>query len=463
MSNKRDLETITNHVYGTWRAEKDWKVPKIKYIDRAEGVYLYDEKGNEYIDFSSQFICNNLGHGNSSIIDSIKEQSRKLCFVAPAFADQTKAKAAKALLEVTPEGLNHFFFSTSGTEANEAAVKIARMFQEKGKYKIISRYHSYHGATAASITLTGDPRRWWAERINNTVGGIRHAPDPYCYRCPFGLKYPECGIQCAKYLDYMIKEEGNVAAFIFESIVGTNGKIVPPDEYYPIVKKICDRHNVLTISDEIMVGLYRTGKPFGINHWNVTPDIITMAKAVTGAYTPVGVTATTKEIREHFEEKVFCHGHTYAGHPLALAAVPPTIKELKNLVGTDKPKKVSKHLKQRLYELGEKHESIGDIRGKGHFWGLELVKNRKTKEPFNVKSDKYRNTLMTDKVAEEAMKNGLYFHRWYDNLTIAPPLTITKEEVDEAIEILDDALEVADKKAEETGVPVSKSSEGIVN
>ncbi|KXB04356.1 hypothetical protein AKJ49_02180 [candidate division MSBL1 archaeon SCGC-AAA382A03] len=456
------MDTIINNVYGTWRAEKNWKTPT--FVDKVEGVYMYDENGDKYIDFSSQLMCSNLGHGNKALIDGIKKQAEKAAYIAPGFADETKATATEALLKIVPEGLENFFYSTSGTEANEAAVKAARLFfEDEGKFKIISRYHSYHGATTTSVTLTGDPRRWWAERVKNTVPGIRHAPDPYCYRCPFDKEYPDCDVQCARYYKYMIEEEGNVAGILFEPIVGTNGKIVPPDEYYPILREICDEHDVLMIDDEVMAGGYRTGKPFAIDHWDVKPDMMTMAKGITGAYTPLGATATTQEIRDYFEENVFCHGHTYAGHPLCLSGVAPAIKEYEKLFNTNKPQEVAEYLKERLYELGENHISVGDVRGKGHFWGLELVKNRETKEPFDVKSDKFRKTLMTDKVAAEAMKNGVYVVNWYDHLAITPPLTITKEEVDDAIEALDEALEISDKKAEKTDTPVSKSSDGIIH
>ena len=458
---ENEIKLIVEHTYGTWRAQKYWKTPF--FIAKAEGVYFWDHTGKRYLDFSSQLMCTNLGHGNKAIIDAICEQARKLPYVAPGFIEETKAKAIYALLEVMPKGLEVFFFSTSGTEANEAAVKIARLYFEKeGKYKVISHYHSYHGATAVSITLTGDPRRWWAERARTTIPGVRHAPDPYCYRCPFGLKYPECDLTCARYLDYMVKEEGNVAAVLFEPVVGTNGIIVPPKEYYKIVREVCSENNVLFITDEVMCGWYRTGKPFAIEHWGVTPDILTTAKGATSAYIPLGITATTKEIRDYFEENVFSHGHTYAHHPLALAAVPAAVKEYRKLFESGKPQQVSEYLGKRLYELAEEHPCVGDVRGLGHFWGLEIVKNRKTKKPFNVKADKFVKPLMNDKIAAEAMKRGLYVVSWYIQLLIAPPLIITKEQVDEGIEILDEALKVADKEAERTDVPPSKSSEGIV-
>jgi taurine--2-oxoglutarate transaminase len=329
-------------------------------------------------------------------------------------------------------------------------------------YKIISRYHSYHGATPAGATFTGDPRRWFAEQARCTIEGARFAPDNYCYRCPFALKYPECNVQCARYLDYMIKEEGNVAAMIVEPVVGTNGRIVPPPEYFPILRRICDENGILLIADEVMSGWFRTGKAFAMEHWDVTPDILTTAKGATGAYTPVGITASTQGVSDFFEEALFCHGHTFAYHPLAASPIPAAVSEYKKLMDSGLPQKTSKHLQEKLYDLAENHECIGDVRGIGHFWALEIVKNRKTKEPFDVKADKLSGkALMTGKIAADSMNNGLYMAAWYDTLVIAPPLIITEEQIDEGIDILDQSLVVGDKEAVSTDMPASRSSEYI--
>ena len=439
-------KVIAEHTYGSWRPQKGWKTPL--FIARAEGVYLYGEKGDAYLDFSSQLMCSNLGHGNRAILDAITEQAKKLPYIQPGFICEIKARATKALLQVMPEGLDQFFFSTSGTEANEAAVKILRQYKEP-RYKIISRYHSYHGATAASVSLTGDPRRLYAERARCTVPGIVFAPDAYCYRCPFGLEHPGCNVQCAEYIDYMIKEEGNVAAVLVEPVVGTNGKIPPPPEYFSRLRRICDENEVLLVADEVMSGWYRTGPAWALDNWNVKPDILTTAKGCTGAYAPVGITATTTEIKDYFEEAVMCHGHTYAMHPLVIAAIPAAVAEYKKLMATGLPGRVSQHMEKGLRQLMAHHRCIGDVRGLGHFWGIEIVKNRETKEPFNVKADKWVNPLMTGRIAGEALNRGLYIHHWYDNLTVAPPLTITEKEVDKGLEILDKALQIADREVQE--------------
>jgi taurine--2-oxoglutarate transaminase len=442
-------ELIANHTYGSWKPQKGWKTPL--FISRAEGVRFWDAEGTAYLDFSSQLMCSNLGHGNRAIIEAIREQADTLPYVAPGFICEAKARATEALLEAMPEGVDQFFFSTSGTEANEAALKIIGQYMgAQGKYKVISRYRSYHGSTSGSIALTGDPRRWFAEPMTK-IPGVIFAPDAYCYRCPFSLTYPGCGLQCAEYVDYMIKEEGNVAAIVIEPVVGTNGVIVPPNEYLPRLRQIADDNGVLLVADEVMSGWYRTGAWFAVDNWNVKPDIITTAKGCTGAYAPVGITATTRKIRDYFEERFFSHGHTYAMHPLVLAAIPPAVQEYKKLAASGAMAKGSAHLASRLRELMDRHPSIGDVRGMGHFWAVELVRDRETKEPFNTKADKAAlKPLTTDRLSGEMLKRGLHLAAWYNHFIIAPPLTITPEEIDEGIGIFDDALAAADREADTT-------------
>jgi taurine--2-oxoglutarate transaminase len=454
-----NIHDFTQHTYGTWRKQALWKTPK--WIVDAEGVFFTDSEGVRYMDFASQLMCSNLGHKNQAIMSAVAAQVQKLPYIAPGFVTEAAIRAVEALQSVVPGELARFFFSTSGTAANEAALKLVRQYKAPS-YKILSRYHSYHGATPGSMTFTGDPRRVLAERARTTIDGVRFAPDAYCYRCPFNLSYPECGIQCAKYVDYMIAEEGNVAAMIVEPVVGTNGRIVPPPEYFPLLREICDRHGVLLIADEVMSGWFRTGKAFAIQHWDILPDVLTTAKGCTGAYTPVGVTITTKEIADFFEDETFVHGHTYAYHPLTLSAVPAAVAEFKRLMETGLPQQVAGYLKEKLFDLAERHPSVGDVRGIGHFWALEIVKNRETKEPFDVKADKFTDKpLMTNQVAQDALNNGIYLLAWYDTLVIAPPLIITEEEVDEALAVLDKSLEIADREALDTDVAVSRSSEYV--
>jgi taurine--2-oxoglutarate transaminase len=451
------INNMAAHTFGTWNFQKNWTNPLL--IEDAQGVYFFDHKGKSYIDFSSQLMCSNLGHKNQAIIEAITRQAEKLAYAAPGFTTRIVLEALEAIQSMMPAGMTKFFFSTSGTEANDGALVMTRQ-SKAPDYKIISRYRSYHGATSAGLSFTGDPRRWPVESVRYTIDGVVFAPDCYCYRCPFDMQYPSCKVQCARYLDHMIGEEGNVAAIIVEPVVGTNGRIVPVPEYFPMVRNICDEHNVLLIADEVMTGWYRTGTPFAMQHWDVLPDIITTAKGCTSAYTPLGMTATTDKVASFFDETFFCHGHTYAYHALALSAVPAAIDEYKGLFDSGRPQQTAAYLKEKVVQLAERHPCVGDVRGMGHFWGLELVKNRKTKEPFNTKADKINGSaLMTGKIAADAMSNGLYIAPWYDNLVIAPPLIITQEEIDTAIAILDKALAIGDEEAAETDAPVSKSSE----
>ncbi len=451
------IKEMAAHTYGTWGSQKGWKAPLL--ITDAEGVYFFDNNGKRYIDFSSQLMCSNLGHKNKAVMEAIIKQAEKLPYVAPSFVTEILIEAVEALRSFFPEKLSKFFFSTSGTAANEAAMKMLRQYKFPA-YKVISRYRSYHGATAVGQAFTGDPRRWYAELARTVVDGVVFAPDNYCYRCPFAMTYPQCNVQCARYLDYMIKEEGNVAAIVVEPIVGTNGRIIPPPEYYPILRQICDEHDVLLVCDEVMSGFYRTGKAFAIEHWGVLPDILTTAKGASAAYTPVAITVSTREVADFFEEEVFCHGHTFAYHALAASAIPTAISEHVKLFESGQPQKASEYLKQKLYALADKHICVGDVRGVGHFWALEIVKNRKTKESFDVKAEKFSGkALMTGKIAADAMKNGLYVSPWYDTLVIAPPLIISESEIDEAIQILDKSLEIADQEAVDTGLPASRSCE----
>jgi taurine--2-oxoglutarate transaminase len=436
-----DVTVTKQHTYGTWRAQKSW-VPK--EVISAEGCYFTDATGQRFLDFSSQLMCSNLGHGNKAVIDAICEQAKKLPYIAPGFTTEARARLTSALREVMPSGLEKFFYATSGTEANEAAFKIARLFT--GKYKIISRYTSYHGSTAGSIAATGDPRRFPIEPAGK-IEGVLFGPDAYCYRCPFQLNYPDCGIACADYVEYMIKHESNVAAVIVEPVVGANGVIVPPDEYLPRLREITARNGVLLICDEVMTGWGRTGEWFAVDHWKVKPDILTTAKGITGAYIPLSVTATTREISDYFEEHYFAHGHTYEAHPLTLAPGVAAIGEYKRLNLIERARTMGEQMEKRLKALQDKHPSVGDVRGIGLFWAIELVRNRKSKLPFNTGEEKLQGkTMMVDRVAGECLKNGTYVMSWLNYLIIAPPLIVTTDEIDQGVAALDKALVLADKE-----------------
>ena len=443
MNRSRTSQEITDltarYTYGTWRFQKGWK--PLHIVD-AEGCYFIDATGKKYLDFSSQLMCVTLGYKNKAVIKAIEEQARSLPYIAPGFATDVRAELSELLLEVLPKGLEKFFFTTSGTEANEAAFKIARMVT--GKTKIIARYRSYHGSTMGSVAATGDPRRWAMEPAGK-IQGVIFAPEVNCYKCPLNHHYPECEIACVEYIDHMIRNESDVAAVLVEPVVGTNGVLVPPKEYMPRLRQICDEHNVLLIADEVMSGWGRTGKWFAVDHWDVKPDILTTAKGITTAYIPLGLCATTTKIAQYFDDHYFSHGHTYEAHPLTLAPAIAAINEIKRLNLVERSLEMGEYIGGKLNDLKAKHPSIGEVRGVGMFWAVELTKNKKTKEPFNSYNDKVSGTpLIVDKIAAEMMKNGVFLQAWVSHFVIAPPLIMSRDEIDAGVAALDAALGIAD-------------------
>jgi len=443
LSSQEVVDTTRQFNFGTWRYQKGWS--PLHIVD-AEGCHFTDSSGKRYLDFSSQLMCVNLGHKNPAVIEAIVNQARTLPYIAPGYATTARAELSQLLLEVIPKGLVKFFFATSGTEANEAAIKIARMFT--GKSKIIARYRSYHGSTMASIAATGDPRRWPVE-TGGKGQGVIFAPEVNCYRCPIRHEYPGCDIACADYLEHMIENESDVAGVIVEPVVGTNGVLVPPPEYFPRLRKICDRHNVLLIADEVMSGWGRTGKWFAVDHWNVQPDILVTAKGITSAYVPLGLCATTARIASYFDDHYFAHGHTYEAHPMTLAPAIATIHEMQRLNLIERSRVMGQYLGDKLKALAQTHASIGDVRGLGMFWAVDLVKNRETKEPLNTMPEKLAGKpLVVDQVAAELMKAGVLVQAWISHLVVAPPLIIEKDEIDSGIVALDRALAIADRHVE---------------
>ena len=444
LSSQEISDITAKYTYGTWRFQKGWK--PLHIVD-AEGCYFVDANGKRYLDFSSQLMCVALGHKNQAVIKAIEDQARKLPYIAPGYATDVRAELSKLLLEVLPAGLEKFFFATSGTEANEAAFKIARMVT--GKTKIISRYRSYHGSTMGSIAATGDPRRWAMEPAGK-VPGVIFAPEVNCYNCPLLHTYPDCGIACVEYIEHMIEHEGDVAGVLVEPVAGTNGVLVPPKEYLPRLRQICDAHQVLLIADEVMTGWGRTGRWFAVDHWGVQPDILVTAKGITTAYVPLGLCATTMKVASYFDDHYFAHGHTYEAHPLTLAPAIAAIGELRRLNLIERAAKIGDTLGKKLADLKPKHRSIGDVRGLGLFWAVDLVKNQKTKKPLNTKAEKVSGKpLLVDRMAAEMMKNGVYIVPWLSHFVIAPPLIITEEELEKGVRALDEALAIADNEVEQ--------------
>jgi taurine--2-oxoglutarate transaminase len=447
-SDKEDLDRYeVENNFHSWSYQPAQSPPRVV---SAKGVRFTTEDGRERLDFSSCFVSHSIGHQDPRVIDAICEQAQTLTSFAPSMSTKPRAMLAKMFAEITPGDLSRSFISLGGTEANEAAIKICHQYT--GKRKIITRYRSYHGGTATAMSLSVGDARSWAQVMGGTE--MIQVPQPYCYRCMFGQSYPSCDLQCVKYIDEAIELEGGgdkVAGIIFEPVTGANGIIVPPKEYFPMLREICDKHGVLMIADEVMTGFGRTGEWFAMNHWDVVPDIMALAKGMTCGYLPLGATVVRKHIGDKFKEQFFSHGATYAGHALgcatAIALIP--IYQTDNLI--ENSKNMGAYLLEKAQELKEKHPCVGDVRGLGLFVGLELVKNQKSKEPMVPVGGKIRPGMNPKlEVAKKLGELGMMAMAANPGsvIAMAPPLIITKDEIDEGISIMDQALEVADAYAE---------------
>ena len=403
----------------------------------AEGRYFWDYDGKRYLDFASQLVNVSLGHQHPKVVAAIKDQADRLTTIGPMMANEKRSELARLLAEVTPGDLTMSFFTNGGAEANENAIKLARW--KTGRQKIVARYRSYHGATAGSITLTGDPRRWPAEP---GIPGVVRILDPYTYRCPAGHPDPCPVCTGTPHLEEILQYEGpeTVAAVILETVTGTNGVIVPPDGYLQAVREVCDRYGILLIFDEVMAGFGRTGKWFACEHWDVVPDILTVAKGINSGYVPLGAMVISEELAGWVRDKYFAGGLTYSGHPLACAAGVASIEAFREEGIVENSAELGAVLGEKLNELAGRHESIGDVRGLGLFYGVELVKDRETREPlvpFNASGEAFAPMA---KIFKAALERGLYLMIHWNVIIVAPPLTITREELDEGLEILDDVL-----------------------
>src|ERR687897_806678 len=436
---QRISELDKKHVLHSWSVQ-DQIAPLP--VAGAEGCWFWDYEGNRYLDFASQLINVSIGHQHPKVVAAIKEQADKLCTIGPPMAHEARSELARLLAEVTPGDLTMSFFTNGGAEANENAIKVARWVT--GRHKIVARYRSYHGATAGAITLTGDPRRWHAEP---GIPDVVRMLDPYTYRCPAGHPDPCPVCTGGPHLEELLMYEGpdKVAAVILETVVGTNGIIVPPDGYLQSLREVCDRYGVLLIFDEVMAGFGRTGKWFACENWDVVPDILTVAKGINSGYVPLGAMILTQKIADWVRDKYFAGGLTYSGHPLASAAAVASIEAFQEEGIVDHAAELGPEFGRRLRGLQERHPSIGDVRGLGCFWGLELVKNRETREPlvpFNATGEAFAPVAQ---MAKAALERGLYLMTHWNVVMVCPPLNITIEELDEGIAILDGALSVADE------------------
>jgi taurine--2-oxoglutarate transaminase len=428
MSSKEIVQLNRQYTFFSWSVQS--AVNPIPVV-RAEGVYFWDADGKRYIDFSSQLMNMNIGHQNPKVVRAIQEQAAQLCFVHPGLATEARGKLGKKVAEVAPGNLKKTFFCLGGAEANENAIKIARLYT--GRHKILSRYRSYHGATHGAMALTGDYRRL---PIEPAMPGAVHFLDPYCYRCPFGWTRETCHRECISHVEEIIQYEGpeHIAAIIMEGVTGSNGLIVPPDDYWPRIREICDKYGILLISDEVMSGWGRTGKWFAVDHWEVVPDIITTAKGLTSGYVPLGAVIVSDAIADYFEDKMFWCGLTYSGHALACAAGVATLEVYEDEGLIENAAHLGIYLGERLERMKRDHSSVGDVRYIGLFSALEIVKNKQTKEPIDPLTD----------VAKFLKENGLFTFVFHNLLFVVPPLCINQSQLDEGLEIIERGLSISD-------------------
>lgn len=430
------------HVFHTWSAQAE--INPLPVAD-ARGSYFFDYDGKRYLDFASQLVYSNLGHGNPRLVTAIKAQAERLPVIAPAFANEVRSEAARAIVEVAGGHFRKVFFTNGGADANEHAIRMARM--HTGRVKIMSFYRSYHGATSGAIALTGDPRRW-ANEVT-AMPHVAHFWGPYPYRSPFYSSSAEQETERSlEHLRNVLMVEGpeTVAAIIMETVVGTNGILVPPPGYLQGVREICDEYGIVMIADEVMAGFGRCGEWFSIQHWNVQPDLITFAKGVTSGYVPLGGVVISDAIARTFDHRAYPGGLTYSGHLLACAVAIESIKTFREEKIIEHVRGLAKDvIEPGLKALADKHLCVGEVRGLGVFWALELVKDRKTREPlvpFNAKGDAAR---PMSEFKQDCMDNGLSPFVHFNRTHITPPCTATAEEIREGLEILDKALAAADK------------------
>jgi taurine---2-oxoglutarate transaminase len=443
LTNDEILSISKEHVFYTWSAQA--KVNPIA-VKRAKGVYFWDVDEKRYLDFNSMTMCVNIGHGDERVVKAMQEQVAELAYAAPGMTTKARALASKMVAEITPhQALTKVLFTLGGADANENAIKLARGYT--GRHKILTRYRSYHGATAGAMAATGDPRRVVWEP--NLMPGVVHFLDPYRYRSTFHRTNPDISeadftLDYLNHLEEIIQYEGpqTIAAILIESITGTNGVIIPPEGYMQGVRAMCDQYDIVMIADEVMSGFGRTGKWFAVEHWDVVPDMITMAKGLTSAYAPLGAVAMKPEIAAAFNEHAYEGGLTYTSHPVSLAAAIANISVMRADKLVEHAAGMGKVLKRMLTDLGEAHPSVGEVRNIGLFGILELVKDRKTKEPmapWNGSSPEM------NALKKYCLDHGLFLYTHWHTVLIIPPLIITEEQLKDGFDVLDKALEITDR------------------
>lgn len=411
---------------------------------RAEGVYIYDRDGKRYLDFSSQLMNVNIGHGHPKIKAAVLKQMDELSYVYPGMATEARGRLGRKLAEITPGNLSKTFFTLGGAEAIENSIKLARAVT--GRSKIISMYRSYHGATYGAMSAGGDPRRFGMD--SQPVPNHIHVENPYYYRCPWNsATFEECGVNAANALQRVVEFENpnNVAAVILEGENGSSGCIKYPPNYWKLVRDICNEHGILLIDDEVMSGFGRTGKMFAVEHHGVVPDMMCMAKGLTAGYLPLGGLIVSDEIASRFNENALPLGLTYSAHPVCCAAALATIDVYEEEGLVQRAADMGTYLEGRVEELISQHPSIGDFRNTGLLGCFELVKNRETKEPVTPWNAKPADMEATTRMAAKIRELGMFtFVRW-NWIFVAPPLNITKQEMDQGLAIVSQAISIADE------------------
>ena len=432
MTGDEIVELCRRHTLFEWSAQA--AVDPIP-VARAKGIYFWTPEGKRFIDFNSQLMCVNIGHGDERVVRAIQEQAAVLPYANPFMATEVRARLSVKLAEITPGDIDAFFFTNGGAEANENAIRIARMFS--GRHKIGARYRSYHGGTAGALTLTGDPRRWAAEP---GIPGVFRVPDFY-----HGIqKGSETTEEVLARTEEILELEGarTVAAIIIEPVVGTNGILIPPDGYMQGLRALCDKYGILLIADEVMAGFGRTGEWFSVDHWKVVPDLISMAKGLTSAYVQLGAVGMRRQIADHFEKNVFYGGLTYNSHPLACAAALATIAVYEEDRLIENARRMGTLMRELLGNLEGRHPSVGATRNIGLFGIVELVRNPETREPmapFNGTSPEMQ------ALSKFFRQEGLYTLVRWNTFFTNPPLCITEAEMREAFAIIDKGLEITDR------------------
>jgi taurine---2-oxoglutarate transaminase len=432
MTGEEMIALSKKHTLFEWTAQS--KVDPIP-VAHAKGIYFYTPEGKRFIDFNSQLMCVNIGHGDERVVRAIQDQLAVLPYANPFMATEPRARLGAKLAAIAPGDIDVFFFTNGGAEANENAIKLARL--ATGRHKILARYRSYHGGTAGSMTLTGDPRRW---AVEPGMPGVVHVLDPY-----HGLERGwDTAEQSLAMVEEIIQLEGphTIAAFILESVTGTNGVLVPPDGYMQGVRALCDKHGIMMICDEVMAGFGRTGEWFAINHWNVVPDMICMAKGLTSAYVQLGAVGMRRHVADQFKDKVFYGGLTYNSHPLGCAAALATLQVYEEDHLIENAKRMGVVMRQLMDDLMRKHPSVGAARSIGLFGLFELVRDRAKKTPlapFNGTSDEM--AALSKFFRQEGLYTFLRWHTFFTN----PPLCITEAQLREAFEIIDRGLEITDR------------------